>query len=156
MSSSRNNQIQVSIRIKPFIKRHESSYPSLSIEDWIIDKSEPFAADVWSTQHSQSKVYDNFIEEQFLPSYEAGSNFTCFLYGQTGSGKTYTLFGPPDHFQVSSSSSSLTGNECPTYWGLFPRCISHFLTQSPSNKINIFVSMVELYQDQCYDLLNQT
>lgn len=48
-------------------------------------------------------------------------------------------------------------DEKPSYWGIFPRCISHFLSQSTSSyddDIKVFVSMVELYQDQCYDLLN--
>lgn len=74
--------IDVSIRIKPLIPSYAQS--SKSIEDWIIDKCQPFAANVWKTNNSQAKVYDDFMQNQFLPSFRAGSNFTCFLYGQTG------------------------------------------------------------------------
>lgn len=82
----RHNKIQVSVRIKPNTSacasnRHES------IEDWITDKTQRFAKHVWSTQHSQANVYSDFMQNQFLPAYESGLNFTCFLYGQTGSGE---------------------------------------------------------------------
>ena len=135
-SSSNKRQIQVSIRIKPFIpvlsslpsschNRHQYSNPKSnqkkeknhntitsynrttprpkttgsstnniiknninygSCEDWIANKSQNFASHVWSTTHSQSMVYHDFMEEQFLPAFEQGLNCTCFLYGQTGSG----------------------------------------------------------------------
>ena len=143
MPSSKQKPIDVSIRIKPFLTS-SSSHPTTttfvskqSVEEWIVDKSQPFATKVWTTKTSQFGVYNDFMHEQFLPSFEAGLNCTCFLYGQTGSGKTYTLFGPPDHFQVSasispslsSSSSTFMESEHPTYWGIFPRCISYFLPQ---------------------------
>lgn len=92
------NQIQVVIRIKPLItKSHQTSKntqndsssmaePS-TIENWINEKSQSFATNIWTTGYSQSRVYDDFFQHQFLPSFERGLNFTCFLYGQTGSGK---------------------------------------------------------------------
>ena len=78
----RQNKIQVSVRIKPNISnQHES------IEDWITNKVQRFATNVWSTQDSQSKVYSDFMQNQFVPAFSSGLNFTCFLFGQTGSGE---------------------------------------------------------------------
>ena len=111
-SSSFQSQIQVSVRIKPFIpvlssqppipksslkkdKKNNTTRPKTtgstitnhdSCEDWITDNCQNFASHVWSTTHSQSMVYHDFMEEQFLPAFEQGLNCTCFLYGQTGSG----------------------------------------------------------------------
>ncbi len=181
LSCPPRERIHVSVRIKPILQSPWSSSSSSSsrkhnnvndqkqsssppqpssqdsIENWIVQKCQSFATNVWSTQTQQSKVYNDFMEGQFLPAFEKGLNCTCFLYGQTGSGKTYSLFGPPDRFQVSSSSEMLSmslpesgHDNYPPYWGIFPRCISYFL----NIKRSIYVSMVELYQDQCYDLLN--
>ena len=82
----KKGHIQVAIRIKPDTsQQHQHASNDSSAEDWITHKSEPFAT-VWSTQHSQARVYSHFMQKQFLPAYRAGLNCTCFLYGQTGSG----------------------------------------------------------------------
>ncbi len=87
MNSIKQKPIDVSIRIKPFIQNSTStSYFSCpqSIEEWIVEQSQPFAANVWKVDHTQAKIFDDFMNKQFLPSFRAGLNFTCFLYGQTG------------------------------------------------------------------------
>ncbi len=90
MPFSKRKPIDVSIRIKPILPGSSmttsfaSNPSSRSIEKWIIEKSESFATTVWTTNHSQAKIYDEFMQKQFLPSFNAGLNFTCFLYGQTG------------------------------------------------------------------------
>ena len=67
-------------------------------------------------------------------------------------GKTHTLFGPPNHFQTHVPDLC----DLPSYWGLFPRCVLHFLQISPPDggESAVYISMVELYQSKCYDLLN--
>jgi kinesin family protein 6/9 len=73
-----------------------------------------------------------------------GFNSTIFAYGQTGSGKTFTLTGGPDSFEDR---------------GLIPRAISMLFTEFRSRtdaQYKVYVSYLELYNEQGYDLLDQS
>jgi hypothetical protein len=72
-----------------------------------------------------------------------GFNACCFAYGQTGSGKTYTIFG-----------------ERADERGIVPRAVEHLLAEVAKRqrlmggtiRSSVYVSMVENYLDQLYDL----
>ena len=64
------------------------------------------------------------------------------MYGQTGSGKTHTLFGPPKFFNMGFSE-----------WGMCPRVIDSLL-QNKDESTTIHISVLEVYFDECFDLLN--
>ena len=90
MPLSEQKPIDVSIRIKPLIPAATPfSNLSQSIERSILERCQSFATNIWSTNHSQAHIYDEFMNKQFLPSFNAGLNFTCFLYGQTGENQEY-------------------------------------------------------------------
>mmetsp|Transcript_25547 Transcript_25547/g.44576 ORF Transcript_25547/g.44576 Transcript_25547/m.44576 type:complete len:538 (+) Transcript_25547:4912-6525(+) len=65
----------------------------------------------------------------------AGVNCTVMAYGQTGSGKTHTIFGTEEA-------------------GLLPRILEEVFVQ-PGRK-QLYVSMMEVYRDKLYDLLQKT
>ena len=66
------------------------------------------------------------------------------MYGQTGSGKTHTLLGPPEFYKDSSYS-----------WGICPKFFEQILTiASSDSSLSFTVSAVELYFNDCLDLLN--
>lgn len=73
-----------------------------------------------------------------------GFNSTIFAYGQTGSGKTFTLTGGPDSY----------GDR-----GIIPRSISllfsEFRSRAAEAQFNVFVSYLEIYNEQGYDLLDK-
>ncbi len=72
-----------------------------------------------------------------------GFNFTIFAYGQTGSGKTFTLTG---------------GTEKYIDRGIIPRAISMLYNEYRSRtdiQFKAYISYLELYNDQGYDLLDQ-
>ena len=75
-----------------------------------------------------------------IESFKSGINCTVFMYGQTGSGKTHSLFGPPKFFNLSESE-----------WGVCPKTIDSIIMKA-SGKLSM--SVVELYFDDCFDLLN--
>ena len=71
-----------------------------------------------------------------------GYNGTIFAYGQTGSGKTYTMSG---------------GDLWPDR-GIIPRVISYifqeFQRKSKKYAFELFVSFIEIYNENAYDLLD--
>jgi hypothetical protein len=71
-----------------------------------------------------------------------GFNAAVFMYGQTGSGKTHSLFGPAKFFSSSAEN-----------WGLCPKSIEKILSEKASDT-QVTVSAVEIYLDECFDLLN--
>ncbi|CAM9533902.1 unnamed protein product, partial [Heterosigma akashiwo] len=115
--------------------------------------------------HSQSRAYQDANIPELLGSFLGGKNCTLFMYGQTGSGKTYSLFGPPYCFSstvidVGSETELFEGVSIPRVWGLFPRSALYLLSQLQAtlaenpDQCYLNVSAVEVYLNQCYDLLN--
>jgi len=70
-----------------------------------------------------------------------GGMGTCFAFGQTGSGKTFTMLGAPEAGQR----------------GLYLLAADDMfrLTENHSDGIGIFVSMMEIYGDEVFDLLSR-
>lgn len=75
-----------------------------------------------------------------------GYNSTLFAYGQTGSGKTYTLFGADNEYSADYISSSA---------GIIPRAIEYLFNSIPEDdeSISIHCSMIQIYNENIYDLL---
>jgi kinesin family protein 2/24 len=69
-----------------------------------------------------------------------GGMGTCFAFGQTGSGKTFTMLGAPEAGQ--RGLYLLAADD------MFRLCEN-------SDGIGIFVSMMEIYGDEVYDLLSR-
>lgn len=75
----------------------------------------------------------------------AGYNSTIFAYGQTGAGKTHTILG------------STEGNSDER--GILPRCFESLfasIAQSSDTEYFIKCSFLEIYQEQIFDLLDET
>lgn len=75
-----------------------------------------------------------------VPFVVNGGLATCFAFGQTGSGKTHTMLGKPDH-------------NIPGMYVLASQDIFRAIDQQ-SDSYDIFVSMMEIYGDEVYDLLS--
>jgi hypothetical protein len=70
-----------------------------------------------------------------------GGMGTCFAFGQTGSGKTFTMLGAPESGQ--RGLYLLAADD------MFRLCEDHH------DGIGIFVSMMEIYGDEVFDLLSR-
>lgn len=70
-----------------------------------------------------------------------GGMGTCFAFGQTGSGKTFTMLGAPEAGQR----------------GLYLLAADDMFRMCESNDqgIGIFISMMEIYGDEVFDLLSR-
>ena len=69
-------------------------------------------------------------------------------YGQTGTGKTHTVFGPKEaQLDVGAYDE----------WGVFPKVVSNTLKvmNEKGLKFKLFISSLEFYLYQAYDLLNK-
>ena len=66
---------------------------------------------------------------------------TCFAFGQTGSGKTFTMLGAPE---VGVRGLYLLAAE-----DMFRLCEHH------PEDLGIYVSMMEIYGDEVFDLLSR-
>ena len=73
-----------------------------------------------------------------------GFNSTIFAYGQTGSGKTFTLTGGPERYADR---------------GIIPRSISMLYNEFRNRtdvQFKAYISYLEIYNEQGYDLLDQS
>ena len=90
---------------------------------------------------TQDGLYDNLVPP-FIEAFMGGINCTIFLYGQTGSGKTHTLLGPPQFYDVTRDLQ-----------GICPKFMNDMLKYT--DNCTFHASAVEVYFDDCYDLLNK-
>ncbi|KAA3677174.1 kinesin family member C1 [Paragonimus westermani] len=91
---------------------------------------------VFGTDASQIEVYQEV--DDLIVSCIDGYNVCIMAYGQTGSGKTYTMMGTPENPGVNRRAVR----------SLFERC-----GRRKHWKYSISVSMVEIYQEDVFDLL---
>ena len=104
------------------------------------DGTETLAFDhVWGLSSTQDNVFDQ-VKPLIDGAFE-GYNSTVFAYGPSGSGKTHTMLG--------SAGAP----------GIVPRAIQRVLELAKAQPENMFVfvlSVLELYNDAFYDLLDDT
>lgn len=94
---------------------------------------------VFGFESSQDNVFNN-VSKSVLKTLFEGYNCTIFAYGQTGSGKTYTMSGVSDNWEQR---------------GIIPRALQKIFKKSEKKKLNIYISYLEIYNDNAYDLLNK-
>ncbi|CAL0335051.1 unnamed protein product [Lupinus luteus] len=96
---------------------------------------------VFETNVTQEQIYAD--TQPLVRSVLDGFNVCIFAYGQTGSGKTYTMSGP-----------DLTTEES---WGVNYRALRDLFHISKQRadaiKYEVFIQMVEIYNEQVRDLL---
>ncbi|XP_068041262.1 kinesin-like protein KIF25 isoform X3 [Anomalospiza imberbis] len=108
--------------------------------------------------HSQDRVY-NDLESQdavfadvapLLTSLLDGYNVCIMAYGQTGSGKTYTMLGP----QLEENLAFAIEEE--SELGIIPRAtqeVFRLISEKPPGSYWVEVSVVEVYNNEIFDLL---
>ncbi|OAC99188.1 hypothetical protein MUCCIDRAFT_120533, partial [Mucor lusitanicus CBS 277.49] len=103
---------------------------------------------VFGTDADQAQVYLH-AASPLLHKFMDGFNATILAYGQTGSGKTFSM-------GTSLDNSVSAENE-----GIVPRCIIELFqvlkareAQDQDYKFEIYVSFLELYNEEFIDLLN--
>ncbi|CAD2219444.1 Microtubule binding/Kinesin motor domain containing protein, putative [Angomonas deanei] len=160
----KNNRVNVYVRVRAFRDDETGDGRKLAVnmKDNTVEVNVPkkgqfnfsFDGCFWSNGEEcpSGKSYagqEDLFEEIGRPMVEnalAGYNAAVMAYGQTGSGKTYTSFGP--------AKSLGTPDE-----GLIPRVCDMIFSRAANSSqkgvtYTVAVSMLEVYLEDVYDLLN--
>ena len=92
---------------------------------------------------TQDQIFDE-VAKDVIDSAIDGYNGTIFAYGQTGSGKTYTITG---------------GVESISMRGIIPRALSYIFEETKKRTLftwKVYISYLEIYNNDGYDLLSDT
>ena len=98
---------------------------------------------VFDQNAKQEDIFERVAVEAVTNALD-GFNSTVFAYGQTGSGKTFTITGGAERYADR---------------GLIPRALSTIFAEvgkRHDRQHQIYVSYLEIYQEQGYDLLDQS
>lgn len=172
--------IEVSIRIRPFLKLENPNNTTITIDEEDdrkirIGKSLNFFEAYYDKVFFQSANQEE-IFEFCLPGIaraKKGINCTIMAYGQTGSGKTYTMFG--SDWTLDERSKDYIDKKINLGFdkynfikndflidpynetnGIIPRVImSIFDTQEHNSIQKIFCSYIQIYNEKIYDLLGE-
>jgi len=141
------SEITTIVRIKPLLNKNDYSYKiqlGSTNNDLIVnEKKKAYDLTEINKQHifSFDKIYSdinstddifNDIGLQMVDDFLKNINTTFFVFGQTGSGKTHTIMGDSIRYG-------------------FIKILLHYLYDM---KKKIKVSVIEIYNDTCYDILN--
>lgn len=112
----------------------------------IKDKSSTFFFDhVFDESCSQADIFETI--KPFFQSALDGDQVCILAYGQTGSGKTFTLEGP----------DLMNSSELHELSGVLPRAANFIFNEveriSLINSVSIYISALEIYNENIYDLL---
>ncbi|KAM6138924.1 kinesin-like protein KIF25 [Phoenicopterus ruber ruber] len=103
---------------------------------------------VYNASESQDTVFADVAP--LLTSLLDGYNVCIMAYGQTGSGKTYTMLGP----QLEENFAFSTEDE--SELGIIPRAtqeVFRLISEKPPGSYWVEVSVVEVYNNEIFDLL---
>ncbi|XP_014372213.2 chromosome-associated kinesin KIF4 [Papilio machaon] len=143
--------VQVALRIRPLmpeeIKRGcDECISVVPGEPQVQIKDLAFTYNYVFPQHiTQQEFYDTAVKALIEKLFQ-GYNVTILAYGQTGSGKTYTM------------GTNYSGEGDTTKLGIIPLAVADIFDFIDVNEnkftFKVTVSFMELYQEQCYDLLS--
>ncbi|RHZ83436.1 hypothetical protein Glove_94g24 [Diversispora epigaea] len=162
MSTQSNGatSVEVALRIKPLTPEDLEKLPSRFQRQIIsttqtsgqvaveTDKRPIFQFDhVFGPEATQEEIYEKAVIN-LLEKFLEGYNVTILAYGQTSSGKTYTM-GTADNKSVPVESMGIIPRTMTTLFEL----INSF--QFKSNKIEVKISFVEIYNEDLIDLFGE-
>ena len=173
-----SEHLKVGIRIRPKLQSEQleespiALEPVISIQDNIIKviDGDHFLSSrfdsIFPHSASQEDIF-SLISPAVLQTIK-GFNCTVFAYGQTGSGKTYTMFGakwesnnPAPQVYFSHTNLKHNFNESHPLdnisgHGIIPKSISLVFSNNHSNKLTMFTSFLQIYNEKIYDLLQDS
>ncbi|XP_068618923.1 chromosome-associated kinesin KIF4 [Battus philenor] len=144
--------VQVALRIRPLMHQEiergcDECIDVVNGEPQVQIKDLAFTYNYVFPQHiTQQEFYDTAVKGLIGKLFQ-GYNVTILAYGQTGSGKTYTM--GTNYSGSDGDSSNL---------GVIPQAVADIFefieTHEDKFVFKVTVSFMELYQEQCYDLLS--
>lgn len=167
---SLQGNIQVFCRIRPMsVSELQKGYKTvvealseteLGCFDSRTNKWKSFAFDrVWGPDHSQQSIFQDV--EPLALSVVDGFNACIFAYGQTGSGKTYTMEGVEENNQRGISYRTIQKvfhlldlkAQQEKASAILMKTMEERDEEKSDFVFSINIGMLEIYNDECYDLL---
>ncbi|KAG2207533.1 hypothetical protein INT47_004283 [Mucor saturninus] len=147
--------VRVGLRVRPLTQKEQLTNCTECITfipnepQILVGTDKSFTYDyVFDNNSEQQQVYEK-AASPLLEKFVEGFNATILAYGQTGSGKTFSM------------GTGLESTTNPEHEGIVPRCILDLFRKlqerSEANedfKYEVFVSFLELYNEELIDLLN--
>ncbi|KAG1149520.1 hypothetical protein G6F37_007937 [Rhizopus arrhizus] len=147
--------VRVGLRVRPLTQKEQLANCTECISfipnepQVLVGTDKSFTYDyVFSSETQQQEVYQK-AAAPLLEKFVEGFNATILAYGQTGSGKTFSM------------GTGLEATVNPEHEGIVPRCIIDLFRrlreQSESSeefRYEVYVSFLELYNEELIDLLN--
>ena len=150
MSSSQTaSSIEVAIRVRPLRGDLHESKPAWQVDTTsLTELAQPdnvFTFDrVYDATSTTGEIYKRNVRDAIVARVAQGYNGTVFAYGQTGSGKSFTMFG--DANARSPGLIRLAVHD------LF-KALAAEQQRKPYMRTEVFVSVLEIYNEQLRDLL---
>mmetsp|Transcript_27647 Transcript_27647/g.49919 ORF Transcript_27647/g.49919 Transcript_27647/m.49919 type:complete len:1136 (-) Transcript_27647:23-3430(-) len=149
-----HDNVQVVIRVRPLSEEEfpEGSCVAAQMERAsVVLQAQPepkqFTFDFVADEEVTQAQLFTIVGKPICASCLAGYNSTIFAYGQTGAGKTHTILG-----EIGSEGDKENR-------GILPRCFESLfasIEQSPDTEYFIKCSFLEIYQEQVFDLLDDS
>ncbi|RYG91660.1 hypothetical protein EON65_59320 [archaeon] len=141
-------RIKVAVRCRPLVSNEPRSVTISKDAVNVGDKRFQFEH-VFNETANQQDIYDSCLASMVEGCFQ-GYNATILAYGQTGSGKTHSIMG--------AHTDIMADMEPDEEAGIIPRALQqvfHYLhVHQPHHVANVRVSMIEIYNDECKDLLH--
>ncbi|CAG8467090.1 6617_t:CDS:2 [Paraglomus occultum] len=151
-----STSVRVALRIRPLSNKEiqQRCDPCITVIEGapqvLIGTDRSFTYDfVFPSETQQDEVFDD-CAKPLLDKLMEGYNATILAYGQTGSGKTYSMGTAIDGATIP-----------PEHQGIVPRSIYSLFgeleakkTKHPEFSYEVFVTFLELYNEDLIDLLN--
>ena len=152
--STKQERVQVSVRIRPFNDQEKQIDPttpikSIDLKNNFIQIQKEYDTKTFNYDHiypedsNQQEIFEE-TSKNVVQSVLNGYNGTIFAYGQTGTGKTYTMVG---EFRNENNK------------GIIPRAFDYIfesVKQDNEHKYNIMISFIQIYLEHIQDLIEPT
>lgn len=147
--------VRVGLRVRPLTQKEQLTNCTECISfipnepQILVGTDKSFTYDyVFSNDSEQQQVYEK-AASPLLEKFMEGFNATILAYGQTGSGKTYSM------------GTGLESTVNPEHEGIVPRCIVDLFRNLEDKSVSdkdfkyeVYVSFLELYNEELIDLLS--
>ncbi|RNE99703.1 putative kinesin [Trypanosoma rangeli] len=152
-SKASGSSIDVLIRVRPMRAELQEVKTAWDISTSTLrEKGNPdnlFTFDhVYGTDAATQSLYERSVRNSIVTNVVKGYNGTVLVYGQTGSGKTYTMLGG----SMVGDYNAPVGIAALAVRDLFSD-IEEEVQRNPSMQVDVYVSLIEIYNEQLRDLL---
>eukprot|EP00758_Cryptobia_borreli_P002124 Tbor_TRINITY_DN2807_c0_g1::TRINITY_DN2807_c0_g1_i1::g.23202::m.23202/K11498/CENPE; centromeric protein E len=155
MPPGQKSNVEVAIRIRPLRKDIGETTANWEVQKkLIIERPNPdnrFTFDrIYDQDSTTTDLYQNSVKNTIVQNVSKGYNGTVFAYGQTGSGKSFTMLGDG----LEGKNDAIVNMSIRDLFSALEKDKKEQERDgSVKVQINVYVAMLEIYNEQLRDLL---